>query len=291
MAALLRSVGETGFEPRRRKRLYISGAAVLVVGIVLFLLVLASVTSGSGLALLDQPSHDWLVAHRSTAVTTVLEAITTVSSPTYLTIIGIAFALLWAWRSRQLWRPGLLMAAMVGTVVLSAIVKHQVLRHRPPTGQMLMGPDDAFSFPSGHTMGAAVFLLVLSYLLLSRMAPPVTVLPWVIAAVVVVVGVLTVALSRLYLGYHWFTDVTASVTLSLWILGLVMIVDSWRPLGRFGQQPHASATVPHAGATVGQAGATVGQAGATVGQGVNAGQGTDLVPGTEDQNAAPQVES
>jgi hypothetical protein len=105
----------------------------------------------------------------------------------------------------------------------------------------------------------------------------VTVLPWVIAAVVVVVGVLTVALSRLYLGYHWFTDVTASVTLSLWILGLVMIVDSWRPLGRFGQQPHAGATVP--------------QAGATVGQGVNAGQGTDLVPGTEDQNAAPQVES
>lgn len=234
MSALRRGLGETGFEPRRRKRLYATGAGLLVVGVVLFLLVLAAVTSGGGLAMLDQPSHDWLVAHRNPLLTGVLEAVTTVSSPTYLTIIGIGFALVWAWRSRQLWRPGLLMAAMVATVALSYLVKHQVVRPRPPTSQMLMGPDDAFSFPSGHTMGAAVFLLVLAYLLLSRLSAPVRLTPWVVAAVVVVVGVLTVALSRLYLGYHWLTDVTASMTLSLWILGLVIIVDSWRPLARFG---------------------------------------------------------
>ncbi|HEY8295457.1 MAG TPA: phosphatase PAP2 family protein, partial [Micrococcaceae bacterium] len=251
MSALRRGLGEPGFEPRRRKRLYATGAGLLVVGVVLFLLVLAAVTSGGGLALLDQPSHDWLVAHRNPLLTGVLEAVTTVSSPTYLTVIGIGFALLWAWRSRQLWRPGLLMAAMVATVALSYLVKHQVIRHRPPTSQMLMGPDDAFSFPSGHTMGAAVFLLVLSYLLLSRLSAPVRLAPWVVAAVVVVVGVLTVALSRLYLGYHWLTDVTASMTLSLWILGLVIIADSWRPLARFGAGP-GSVAVAEAEAGAGQ---------------------------------------
>ena len=47
-----------------------------------------------------------LVAHRSAAATAVLEAVTTVSSPTYLTAIGIGLALIWAWRSRRLWQPG-----------------------------------------------------------------------------------------------------------------------------------------------------------------------------------------
>ncbi len=251
MSALRRGLGETGFEPRRRQRLYATGAGLLVVGVVLFLLVLAAVTSGGGLALLDQPSHDWLVAHRNPVLTGVFEAVTTVSSPTYLTVIGIGFALVWAWRSRQLWRPGLLMAAMVATVALSYLIKHQVVRPRPPTSQMLMGPDDAFSFPSGHTMGAAVFVLVLSYLLLSRLSVPARLAPWVVAAAVVVVGVLTVALSRLYLGYHWLTDVTASMTLSLSILGLVIIVDSWRPLARFGAGPDRAA-VAEAVAEAGQ---------------------------------------
>ena len=81
-------------------------------------------------------------------------------------------------------------------------------------------------------MGAAVFLLVLSYLVLTRLATLARRAPWVVAAVVVVAGVGTVALSRVYLGYHWLTDVTASVTLSLVVLGLVVLLDSWRPLGR-----------------------------------------------------------
>ncbi len=50
------------------------------------------------------------------------------------------------------------------------------------------------------------------------------------AAGVVLIGV--VAFSRLYLGYHWPTDVTASLLLAIAILGLVVGVDAWRPAVR-----------------------------------------------------------
>lgn len=41
-----------------------------------------------------------------------------------------------------------------------------------------------------------------------------------------------VAFSRLYLRYHWFTDVTASLLLAIAILGLVVGVDALRPTAR-----------------------------------------------------------
>ncbi|WP_427016279.1 phosphatase PAP2 family protein [Pseudarthrobacter sp. P1] len=211
---------------RRRPPRGLSAGLPLALGSVLFAAVAVMVGSGSGLALLDPGLHQWLVDARTPAATTVLEAITTVSSPTWLTVIGIGFAAIWALVRREVWRPGLLMAAMASTVAVSWTIKHLLARSRPPTPQMLMGPDDAYSFPSGHTFGATVFLLVLAYLMLSRRSTA-----WrrraLAAAAVVLIPL--VALSRVYLGYHWPTDVLASVFLGTAMLGVVVLVDARRP--------------------------------------------------------------
>lgn len=197
---------------------------------------LAAVQSDSGLARLDGPVHSALVDSRVPWATALMAAITTVTSPLWMTVIGLLAALGWALWKREIWRPALLLGAMAVTVVLSAVIKNEIGRPRPPASDFLLGPDDALSFPSGHTFGAGVFFLVLAYLLFSRRKSrtktgrtegSTAATGWV-AGAVAVAGTALVALSRLYLGYHWLTDVVASIGLAIAVTGVVMLVDGLR---------------------------------------------------------------
>ncbi len=214
--------------PQRRS--YLHAALLVLGGGALFALILLAVTTKTGIAGWDQPVHDWFLAQRSGSVTWLWASVTTLSSPTYLSIIGVVFAALWAVVRREIWRPGLLMAAMGFTVAFSSVIKHAVARPRPSTANFMLGPDDAFSFPSGHTLGTAVFILSLGYLLLSRHSTKVRRSAVAAAAVVLIPAV---AISRLYLGYHWLSDVCASVALAIVVLGLLMAADTWQPLQKW----------------------------------------------------------
>lgn len=223
------------------RRHYMRAALLILGGGLLFALDVLAVAGKTGITVWDQPVHSWFVAQRSHGATTLWEIITTLSSPTYMTILGIVVAALWAAVRRELWRPSLLLAAMAFTAVLSFVIKHLVARPRPAAADFMMGPDGSFSFPSGHTLGAAVFVLVAAYLLLSRHS---TAWGRAAAAGAAVVLVPAVAASRLYLGYHWLSDVMASMTLALVVLGLVMAVDTWRPLQKYSIAARRPKAVP-----------------------------------------------
>jgi len=215
--------------PRSQRTLFFAAAGLLVGGEAVFWLMLAAVQTDSGLALLDGGVHDALVEGRSPIATGILAAVSTVTSPGWMTVIGGLLALGWAVRKREIWRPGLLLGAMVADFAVSTVIKHEVARGRPSAAGFLMGPDDALSFPSGHTLGAGVFLLVLVYLLPgsagARTARRSTA---VLAYAAAALGTLLVAFSRLYLGYHWLTDVVASLGLAVAVTGLVVLVDGLR---------------------------------------------------------------
>lgn len=212
--------------PSRRIAL---AASCLLLGFLAFAGIAVFVFSGASATTVDQPDHAWFVAERSAAATVIFTAVTSVSAPELLPFLVIAGALVWALWKRQWWRPLLLIGAMLFTVALTVLLKMFITHDRPAADQMLLGPDDQHSFPSGHTLVAAVFLLVSAYLVVSRskrrfLAP--------VAASAAGLGILAVAVSRLYLGYHWLTDVSASLALALLVLGAVMLLDIGRP--RFG---------------------------------------------------------
>lgn len=199
------------------------GLLLVVAGLAVFLGVLDGVREKDDLWDLDQPVLDWLVAHRTAGFTSVLAAITFVSGPTVLPIIVGVGCLVWGLVRREWWRPVLLAAAMVGSTLLGLAAKGLVGRARPPADTMYVpGAETTASFPSGHTLGTATLLLVAGYLVCSRHPSTARVVAWGVATVV---GTALVALSRLYLGYHFLTDVVAAVALAVVVLGVVSVVD------------------------------------------------------------------
>lgn len=215
----------------RQRTLFLWAAGLLVAGDAVFWLMFAAVLSETGLATMDGTVHSFMVDSRNPLLTAVLTALSIVTSPGWVAGIGAAVALAWMVWKREFWRPAVLMGAMFLAVILSTLVKQDVGRSRPSSSDFLLGPDDALSFPSGHTLGAGIFALVLTYLLVSRSGSRATaVLAFAGAALLT----LMVAYSRLYLGYHWLTDVVASLGLALGVTGIAVFVDAARHGGRRG---------------------------------------------------------
>ncbi|GIG41188.1 phosphatase PAP2 family protein [Cellulomonas phragmiteti] len=202
------------------------GVLLVVLGTAGFLGVLDAVQEAEDLAALDDPVLTALAAGRSDVLTVVLTAITTVSGPTVLPIIVLVAALAWGLVRGRWWQAGLLAAAMVVSTLVSVAIKGIVARPRPPVDTMTVaGVESTYSFPSGHTIGAATLLLVAGYLAWVRRPAWASLLGWL---ALIVLGTGLVGLSRLYLGYHFLTDVTASVALAVAVLGGVVIVDRRR---------------------------------------------------------------
>lgn len=132
-----------------------------------------------------------------------------------LPILGYALVLigLFLWK-KQRPRAMFLLSAMTGTCLLNIALKTAFQRTRPDLW-LSIAPEHDFSFPSGHSMLSSTFVLAtLSLLWHSRTS-------FALKGLATVVGVAFVAgviASRLYLGVHFPSDVSAGFCLSLsWV--------------------------------------------------------------------------
>ena len=112
----------------------------------------------------------------------------------------------------------LVLASVVGGTLLSQTMKFAFARPRPdlvPHGAEVF----TASFPSGHSMMAAVVYLTLGALL-ARTQPDRSVKVYIMTIAVALTAM--VGISRVYLGVHWPTDVLAG-----WSLGGVWALLCW----------------------------------------------------------------
>jgi undecaprenyl-diphosphatase len=133
---------------------------------------------------------------------------------TLLTCVVVSFLAL-----RRLWgAAALLLASVPGGMLVSTVLKDLFERARPdlvPHGSYVTSA----SFPSGHSMMAAVVYLTLG-VLLARVEPKRRIKAFILA--VAVVTTLLVGTSRVYLGVHWPTDVLAG-----WSIGAAWALLCW----------------------------------------------------------------
>ncbi|GAB3122376.1 phosphatase PAP2 family protein [Glaciibacter psychrotolerans] len=208
-----------------RRNLYIVAGVLAAIGLVAFFVILDSVRESDGLSVIDKPVQAWLEGLLSPTLTVVMAIIATVFGPIALPIIVLVTTVWWGFAAQHAWRPALLAVSMIVGVATVQILAPVIDRQRPAISTMLLGVDHTPSFPSGHVMGATDFLLITTFLVFSRRRNPVGT---VIAFIVAVILALATAACRIYLGYHWPTDVLASISLSLVLLGVVIAVDTGR---------------------------------------------------------------
>lgn len=140
----------------------------------------------------------------------------------FLTLLVLAVGgFLWLRRQRHL--TWFLLLSVTTGVIVSQILKSAFDRPRPdlvPHGSLVY----TASFPSGHSLMAAVVYLTLAALLVRSLDS------WRLKSYVMlmaIVATLLVGVSRVYLGVHWPTDVLAGWTVgAIWAL-LCALVARW----------------------------------------------------------------
>ena len=170
-----------------------------------------AVTESDGVAGLDRPILDLMITWRSPVLDSVVTAYTNVAGPIGMPIIAVAAILILSLRRRSFTPAILIAAAGVGSLLMTVAGKDIIGRSRPPLADAVPPFDFSPSFPSGHTLNAVVIAGVVAYLVLLRRT---TTHGRVITIVVAALFALTIGVSRVFLGHHWFTDVLAA-----WVLG------------------------------------------------------------------------
>jgi len=201
---------------------FVITSSLVAIGLALMLFVSVDIHDNIGLATLDQPTLDWFSAHRSDWLTTIMHILTTLVSAELLLVVAAIVAGIWYWRTREKWRPLLFVTSFAGSIAVAWCIKLFVTRLRPLPDTMLPPLETGYSLPSIHTFGAAMFVLILGYLLYSRQRKGFWL--WFSAAVIFTA---IAGITRLYLGYHWLTDLIASVGLALIALAIVITIDTY----------------------------------------------------------------
>ena len=174
-----------------------------------------------GVSRLDPLTAADVLRIRTPVLTDLARAFTFLGSE--IVVGGLAIVVLVTLLARgRLTRAVTFAIGMGGSVLLTVAVKTLVARPRPGAVDRLGAVDTTYSFPSGHTLNSTVFLALVVWLLWSAARHTGRVALVTLAAVVAV----GVAASRVYLGYHWLTDVVASGLVALAWLSLVWLLSS-----------------------------------------------------------------
>ena len=207
-------------------------SAVALVG---FAVILLTVVLTSGSDALDLAGVSGVDSLRGASVSAVATVVTGLGSFAVLLTVTVAAIVGLLVQTRQVWAPAILAGSVVGTASLVTLVKIAVGRARPSSAAVIGSPARDFSFPSGHTTNATLVYILAALLLTAHWRHPLR--RRMVTASAVALALL-IGLTRVYLGYHWATDVLAG-----WLLSTGVIAASCFTVRRLGPADDHDASV------------------------------------------------
>ncbi len=180
-----------------------------------FLNLLFAVTSKGPITQIDTRVLNLMPSIRTPLQTSFFRDVTTLANfqTTLLLTVAIVIAL---WRKRHRVLAGIFIAVVAAEELITWIIKNSVQRHRPDQTLRIIR-EGGYSFPSGHAFRATLLFGLLAYLFYKSTASK-----WArfIAIGLYVLSVFLVAVSRIYLGVHYPSDVWGSVLIGCAMLAL-----------------------------------------------------------------------
>ncbi|MEO8441617.1 MAG: phosphatase PAP2 family protein [Betaproteobacteria bacterium] len=200
------------------------GTIVLAWAIWVFGGISEDLITGDPLVFVDALISEWLRTHADPGFARGMQRASALASASTVGILSalIACGLMW----KRLWYSLLGLALVVtGGILLNILLKNLFGRARPGWADPLMALTDP-GFPSGHTMMATILYGYVAVFLIWRIAA------WrwrfFIGALTIVL-VLAVALSRMYLGAHYLSDVMGAMAAgTAWLALCLTAVEAWR---------------------------------------------------------------
>jgi undecaprenyl-diphosphatase len=193
-----------------------AGVLVVIVTACVFGSIAAAVMHGYAITRVDVAIAQWFHQNATTALTGFVLAFTHLHSTPGLLTLSALFALFLLRTRQQRWLLTLAIT-VPGGMLLNVALKHIFQRARPTFDEPLLSLT-TYSFPSGHASGSTVFYGLLAAYLIC-MSPS-----WmsrIVIALAAMVMVALVAISRMYLGVHYLSDVVAGMVEGIGWLALV----------------------------------------------------------------------
>lgn len=199
-------------------------AATLIAGDQFIDLAEALHDSSPKLQLVDREVHDWARTTYTPGSTAFFTTMTIIGTPWVLGALVVATGIGLAVRGRWRWLLFLVFTTGVGAL-LNVALKLFFARARPDLTEALRQAH-GYSFPSGHAMGSTIVFGALSYLAFRAVRA------WKLKAAALAFSTtmtVSIALSRIYLGVHWISDIAAGISAGLlWIAVTIVAYESFR---------------------------------------------------------------
>jgi membrane-associated phospholipid phosphatase len=200
------------------------GVLLLLAAAWVFGLIAHGVVAGAAITRIDLDLAAWFHRFAASAWTPFVRAVTNWHHPIGIALMAALLGLWWYRRGAHYWLLALA-CAVPGGLILNVLLKYTFQRARPSFDEPLVSLA-TFSFPSGHTSGATVLYGVLAAWLVCRCQGRVQQVLITVAALLMIA---LVALSRLYLGVHYLSDVLAGMAVGgAWLAVCITSVSTLR---------------------------------------------------------------
>jgi undecaprenyl-diphosphatase len=170
------------------------------------------------LNLFDRLVYNVIYSINSLFVTQIMKIITIAGSATILIFLCFIVWLYLQECKKQYWNANMLIISLVGSFLMDQVLKWLFHRNRPEILPLVVA--NGYSFPSGHTMVSFSFYGMLTYILFINTVDKRWRIFYVFLAVFLI---LTIGISRIYLGVHYASDVLAGYAAGgFWLTGCIL---------------------------------------------------------------------